>query len=182
MTVVEDHTLAHGVGSAGQLDFSDWYKTEHPRVVAALSVASREPDVARDATDEAFTRALARWSEVRAMYCPGAWVYRVGLNVLRRSLRRRAMEERHLRGQYCSNPVLPEVCGTWPAVAALPQRQRTAIVLRYIHDLPEADIASTMGIHRGTVSSTLVAARKRLAEVLEVVEQDVQGEPRVSAA
>ena len=50
----------------------------------------------------------------------------------------------------------------WQAVGRLPRRQRTAIVLRYVADLPEADIAAAMGIARGTVAATLAAARRRL--------------------
>jgi RNA polymerase sigma factor (sigma-70 family) len=54
----------------------------------------------------------------------------------------------------------------WAAVRALPDRQRTAIVLRYLGDLPEADIAAAMGIARGTVSSTLADARRNLEVAL----------------
>jgi DNA-directed RNA polymerase specialized sigma24 family protein len=48
----------------------------------------------------------------------------------------------------------------------LPDRQRKAIVLRFVADLAEADIAVAMGATRGTVASTLAAARRRLAELL----------------
>ncbi|MCU1351729.1 MAG: hypothetical protein JWM05_938, partial [Acidimicrobiales bacterium] len=40
-------------------EFEAWYRKEHPRVLGALFVLSGEPDVAREATDEAFARALA---------------------------------------------------------------------------------------------------------------------------
>ncbi|MDL4821021.1 sigma-70 family RNA polymerase sigma factor [Actinomadura opuntiae] len=41
------------------------------------------------------------------------------------------------------------------ALARLAPRQREAIVLRYYLDLPEAEIASAMGVGVGTVKSTL---------------------------
>ena len=128
---------------------------------------SGEPDVARDATDEAFARALAHWSKVEGMESPGGWVYRVALNELRRTLRRRSTEARVLqlhRPREVPGGPLPEV---WQAVAQLPGRQRTAIVLRFVADLPEADIAQAMGVRRGTVSSTLALARRRLSELLQ---------------
>ena len=59
-------------------------------------------------------------------------------------------------------------------VRTLSDRQAQAIVLRYIADLPEAEIAEVMGIARGTVASTLFDARARLAELLgepELVEE-----------
>jgi DNA-directed RNA polymerase specialized sigma24 family protein len=64
----------------------------------------------------------------------------------------------------------------WDLVRALPERQRIAVVLRYVADLTEPDIAIAMGIARGTVASTLAAARARLAGVLinEDVEEDVR--------
>ncbi len=153
----------------GNRGFEAWYRGEHARVLGALFVLSGEPDVARDATDEAFARALAQWPRVSAMESPGGWVYRVALNALRRTMRRRALEQRLLHKQYSPDAQpqrehLPEV---WQAVAALPDRQRTAIVLRFVADLPEADIAAAMGVHRGTVSSTLALARRRLGELLQ---------------
>ena len=64
----------------------------------------------------------------------------------------------------------------WELVRALPERQRVAVVLRYVADLTEPDIAIAMGIARGTVASTLAAARERLAEILisDDVEEDVR--------
>ena len=49
---------------------------------------------------------------------------------------------------------------------ALTDRQRTAVALRYVLDLPEADVARIMGIARGTASATLATARRRLAAAL----------------
>lgn len=41
------------------------------------------------------------------------------------------------------------------ALAALPRRQREALVLRFYQRLTEPEIAQTMGISRGTVKCTL---------------------------
>ena len=60
------------------------------------------------------------------------------------------------------------------ALDRLPFDQRTAIVLRFVADLPEADIALAMGVRRGTVSSTLALARRRLSELLQ---DDVDTDP-----
>ena len=144
-------------------------------MLGALFVLSGEPDVARDATDEAFARALAHWPKVAAMESPGGWVYRVALNVLRRTLQRRSTETRLLQG-----PTLVEAPGAprpggWQAVAQLPAPPRTANVRRFVADLPEADIAVAMGVRRGTVSSTLALAKRRLSELLQ---DDIDIDPR----
>jgi DNA-directed RNA polymerase specialized sigma24 family protein len=57
----------------------------------------------------------------------------------------------------------PEV---WDAVASLPSRQRTAVALRYILDLPEAEVAKVMKVSRGSASASLTAARRRLEGLL----------------
>lgn len=147
--------------------FEAWYRREHPRVLGVLCAVSGDVDAAAEATDEAFARALADWSRVEAMDSPGGWTHRVALNVLRRTLRRRAIEARLLpRGATAASPdVLPDT-EIWTAVRSLPPRQRTACALRYLTDLPEAEIARVMRVSRGTVASTLSDARRTLARLL----------------
>ena len=148
--------------------FDGWYRTTHPRVVAAVSVACGDVDLARDAADEAFVRALSKAEAISRMEAPEAWVYKVALNVMRRRQRRRAIEERLFRWPR----VEPSTSGPephpelWEAVKALPERQKLAVVLRYIADLTEPEIAAVMGISRGTVAATLAAGRSRLADQL----------------
>jgi RNA polymerase sigma-70 factor (ECF subfamily) len=102
------------------------------------------------------------------MDAPGGWVYLVALNVVRRRMRRAALEQRRIE-------LPPEVAQVvdheiWAVVRQLPERQRVAVVLRYLLDLPESEVAAAMGISRGTVASALAAARRRLAAWLTVEE------------
>ncbi|MEL6980851.1 MAG: sigma-70 family RNA polymerase sigma factor [Actinomycetota bacterium] len=159
-----------GDGGADDGEFERWYRLEHPRVVAALSVAGGDVDVAREATDEAFVRAYERWTRVRDMSSPGGWLYRVALHELRRKQRRRTLERELLRRQP-AQPVdepTPPVADprVWEAVRQLPRRQRSAIALRYVLDLSEQDVAATMGISRGAASASLSTARKHLQAAL----------------
>jgi DNA-directed RNA polymerase specialized sigma24 family protein len=55
----------------------------------------------------------------------------------------------------------------WEVVRQLSIRQRTAIVLRFVADLTEADIARTMSVSRTTAASALVDGRRNLAKLLE---------------
>ena len=151
------------------VDFERWYAAEHPRLFAALLVLTGSRDLAADATDEALARALQHWNRVSAMDSPEGWTYRVAVNVIRRTARRRALEQRVLRRIAARHiPIAPAPAGeTWVLVRSLPERQRTAVVLRYIADLTEPDIAMAMGITRGTVASTLADARRALATALQ---------------
>jgi RNA polymerase sigma-70 factor (sigma-E family) len=53
------------------------------------------------------------------------------------------------------------------AVARLPRRAREVLVLRYYLDLPDQEIATALGVSRGTVSSTASRALSALARELQ---------------
>jgi len=148
---------------ARAVDFSDWYMAEHARLVTTLASITGDHDIACEATDEAFVRAYERWSRVSAMDSPAGWVYRTGLNVARRRLRRRNFERRAATGPVSVDGPTGEL---WMVVATLPPRQREAVVLRHVGQMTEAEIGAAMGIRRGTVSSTLRDAYRKLAPSL----------------
>lgn len=144
--------------------FEAWYYAEHPKVLAALIVVSGSAEVAREATDEAFSRALARWPRLQQMESPGGWLYTVALNLVRRQAKRSAAERRALKRTGLPPQVMAERTGElWALVQGLPPRQRAAVTLRYLVDMKEREIAEVMKISPGTVASTLAAARFRLA-------------------
>jgi RNA polymerase sigma-70 factor (ECF subfamily) len=150
------------------VNFEAWYRTEHPRLLAAMAVVAGDVDAAREVTAEAFARALERWDRVGAMRSPGGWTYRVGLNLLRRRARRAALERRLLLRM--SPPPQVDVpahaVDVWEAVMALPPRMRTTVALRYLGGLTEAEVAEAMGVSPGTVAGTLHDARRRLSHLL----------------
>jgi RNA polymerase sigma-70 factor (ECF subfamily) len=164
-----------GVEAVGPKDFEDWYREEHPRLLGLLAAATGDADAASEAADEAFSRALANWKRVSNMQSPAGWTYRVALNLVRRSVKRRTRETAGPTGaeEVTAVPAThPEV---WDAVRALPLRQREAVLLRYVTDLPEAEIARVMRVRRGTVASSLASARRTLAlRLADDVEEEVR--------
>jgi RNA polymerase sigma-70 factor (ECF subfamily) len=148
------------------IEFEVFYLREHPRVLGVLSAVSGDRQAAIEATDEAFVRALERWKRVGTMASPAGWTYRTALNALRRVKRRREAERLLLRRVHASAIAPESDIELWEVVRSLPARQCEAVVLRYVADLPEAEIATAMGISRGTVASTLSDARARLATLL----------------
>jgi len=144
--------------------FEAFYEATHGRIAAALLASLRDRDVADEATDEAFARALAAWDRVSAMGNPTGWVFRVGLREGARRRRRTSLERLRWSRNSVAAPAAPALPDSdlWDAVAALPRRQREAIVLRFVADLPEADVAAAMGISRGGVSATLHQAKQSL--------------------
>ena len=164
------------VEPVGHPGFEAFYEAEHGRLVTSLMLASGDVDVARDATDEAFLRALIAWPRVQSMASPAGWVYRVAINVARRRGRRRAVEQR-LWARRRPPAEVPAPAGeAWALVRDLPERQRLAVVLRFVADLTEPQIAAAMGISRSTVSSTLADANRSLARAMDA-DLDAVGDP-----
>ena len=58
------------------------------------------------------------------------------------------------------------------ALAQLTDRQRAAVVLRYVADLPLAEIAEVMGCATGTVKATLHQALAHMRVELEADDED----------
>jgi RNA polymerase sigma-70 factor (ECF subfamily) len=149
------------------LDFELWYRAEHPRLLASALLVGGDLEAAREAVDEALARALERWDRVRTMASPGGWAYRVTLNCLHRRHRRSTMERRLLRRELVAAQVPAPAGEIWDVVRQLSLRQRSVVVLRYVGDLTEAEIADVLGVRRSTVSTTLTNAHRALAGLLE---------------
>ena len=153
----------------GEVEFEDWYRALHPRLVAGVLVSTGRLDDAADVADETMVRALERWSHVRTMASPDGWAFQVAFNLVRRRGRRRSLEQTVLRRSAAGSST--EVDGpageAWDAVRRLTLRQRQVVALRYIADLPEAEIADVLGISRGTVSSTFADAKAALRVALD---------------
>ena len=109
------------------------------------------------------TRALQRWDSVSVMRSPLAWTMRVAFNVAKRRGRREQIERRLLGRSIRPHDVPPAAGEAWLAVADLPARQREVLVLHYMLDLKQDEIAEALGVTRSAVSSALTDARRRLA-------------------
>jgi RNA polymerase sigma-70 factor (ECF subfamily) len=169
-------------------DFDAWYAVTRPTMASALTAWCGDPSLAADALDEAFVRAIERWDRVRSMDQPAGWVWRTATNVARRRMRRHGLEGRALRRHSAGRAAATrELSGDdvdlRRALLTLTERQRTAIVLHYIADLPVSEVAVLMGIATGTVSATLHQSRTLLAARLDVVDLAPTGlEPPPPAA
>ena len=115
--------------------------------VAFRIVGQREE--ARDIAQEAMARAYARWPKVRDK--AAAWVSRVATNLALDRVRRARPT---VRPPDESADVAQHAALRTDLVAALrrlPRRQRDVVVLRYLADLSEREVAELLGCHVGTV-------------------------------
>ena len=132
------------------------------RGVAAAIVRDRE--TACDIVQEAFASAVRRRQSFRGDGPLEAWLWRAVVNGALSHARRSA-------------PTLPPAGtaaleythdGLQDAVAALPERQRLAVFLRYYADLDYRAIGELLGISDGTARASVHAAHATLRRTLEV--------------
>ncbi|MEZ5225413.1 MAG: sigma factor-like helix-turn-helix DNA-binding protein [Acidimicrobiales bacterium] len=134
----------------------------------ALGWALGSHDLGREAADEAFARAYERWDTVDTMSNPAGWVYRVGLNWGRRRIWRRNKER-----QLLSTIDLDDQHDAYvdedlaKALAALPIKFRSVVVLRHLLGYSERDTAEALGISPGTAKSRMSRGLERLRTHLE---------------
>lgn len=147
---------------------------EGPRLVGTLALYVGDAGLAEELAQEALVRLCQHWPRVRMMERPGGWLTRVALNLARSSWRRRTAERRALArlGPPVEAAVDPDVATTLAvrrAVAALPERQRRALVLRYYARHSVAEVAAEMSCAEGTVkslTSKAIAALRRAPGLL----------------
>jgi RNA polymerase sigma-70 factor, ECF subfamily len=138
--------------------------------VAASIVGERES--AREAVQDAFASVVRSRRDFRGEAPLEAWVWRAVINSARKKKGRYAREV-HARATASvmngSAPERAEDMGLATLVAALPERQRLVLFLRYYADLDYRRIAQVLGVRTGTVSASLHAAHKALRQALNEV-------------
>lgn len=150
--------------------FEVFFRANYAPLVRLLSVAA---DDAEDAVQDAFLQAHIHWLKVARYENPKAWVRLVAVRKLlnrQRGRSRRSSAAERLRASAASGDWGRELTSTSELLAEvrrLPPRQRMAVALFYLCDLPLSEVATTMSISLGAVKATLAGARKALRLYLE---------------
>jgi RNA polymerase sigma-70 factor (ECF subfamily) len=147
---------------------------EH-RLMSLAAMMVRDVSAAEDIAQEAFVRAylnLERYDDQRPIY---PWLARIAVRLSQNWLVRRqrsriddgAEPEIHAADPQGVDPeqalILDEASKLmWCAVAALPQGERTAILLCYRQDMSVSEAARTLDVTNGTVKTWLFRARRKL--------------------
>jgi RNA polymerase sigma-70 factor, ECF subfamily len=135
----------------------------------AAAVAGDEARGA-DAVQDAFVRAIKSRAAFRGEAPLESWVWRIVLNSARAA---RPHAESVLPWRIAMNGSAevgePDVD---ESIAALPERERLVVFLRYFADLDYRSIATALGVKVGTVSATLHSAHATLRRSLEEAPND----------
>jgi RNA polymerase sigma-70 factor (ECF subfamily) len=126
-----------------------------------------------DAVQEGFAQALRAHESFRGEGSVEGWIWRTVVNAALTSRRRQVVrrEVPDTIAARATNGHLADETGVRTWVAALPERQRLIVYLRYYADLDYRSIAESLGVEVGTVSASLSSAHQALRRSLEEVEQ-----------
>jgi RNA polymerase sigma-70 factor, ECF subfamily len=150
------------------------------RVYAYVAYRIGDGPDAEDLTSETFERALRyRGSYDPSKGEPVAWL----IGIARRVVAGRGADVTEIPVDELPEVVAPQTLAdevevrlaVRSAVAALDERDRELVALRYGADLSVKQIAGLLGLRPNTVDVALHRARKRLADILESREDDFQG-------
>jgi RNA polymerase sigma-70 factor (ECF subfamily) len=119
---------------------------------------------AEEVAQEALARAYARWRTVSGHDEP--WVVRVATNLAIGRWRKRRptvpIEDRHAPSVPDLTAAALERRGLVESLRRLPRRQREVVVLRYLADLPEREVAAALDTSVGSVKQHAHRAMARL--------------------
>ena len=175
MSTAGEPAIASGAGRPTTGDrvaassFDAFYTEQFPRLVRVASLLVDSPATAEEIVQESFIRVYRRWDRLDH---PAAFARTCVVNGCRDRLRRRARWRVRVPLIAISD-VTPDAAGheddheVLAVLRALPERQRTVIVLRYYDDLTPTEIAEVLGASPSSIKSLLHRALERFRQELD---------------
>ncbi len=139
--------------------FVSFLRDHHTSLYRTAYLLTGTDDRAEELLQDTVVRLYPRWDRVSLADSPVAYVRRALINAFISGRRRPSSRVLPLGAEQArANAVDPLVAldersALWPLLLSLPERQRAALVLRFYVDLPDADIAVTLGCREVTVRS-----------------------------
>ena len=147
------------------------YRERYEHFTRVAAAVAGDGEAGRDAVQLAFATAVRKRTSFRGTGPLEAWLWRIVVNEARRLARERRPTPLEGAPEPTMNGSVPDELGLRAWIAALPDRQRAALFLRYYADLDYRTIAEVLGVQVGTVSATLSAAHTTLRKALREVER-----------
>ncbi|MCD4525480.1 SigE family RNA polymerase sigma factor [Nocardioides sp. cx-173] len=176
METVADRPEAGGEQRMAVPAFDDWVAARGPALLRLAYTLTGNAADAEDVVQDALARALPRWERIGRVEDVDAYVRRMVVNAHTSWWRRWRRRESPVEEAVSTRTPAVEVARLepdersrlWRACRALPEAQRTAVVLRYYEQLEYAEIAALTGVRevsvRSRVSRGLAALRTELGE------------------
>lgn len=161
-----------------RMDFDPFFHANVEKVARAAALVTRDAGAGQDLAQEAFTRLLERWSDMRSDEHARNFVFKVAINLARSHLRKhRRVLLYGLRRP--SDPAASNPAGyseDWlemvEALETLSPRQRACVVLVDYVDMDSAGAARVLGVSADTVRVHLMRGRRALREDLGLARKE----------
>jgi RNA polymerase sigma-70 factor, ECF subfamily len=174
---------------AGEKDAFRALVVRYQRKVYAVALGIvKDTDLAWDVAQEAFVRVHRGLGDFKGDSAFSTWLFRITTHLAIDTIRRERQSQKEdvdelhetdlsdagegiLATRLGSDPrhnlLRRELAGKIEeALAALPEKHRTILVLREVEGLSYEELAERLGIHKGTVMSRLFHARKKMQAAL----------------
>jgi len=158
----------------GVADLDAFVADNYRRLVGLLVLRAGDRHAAEELAQESLIKLVKHGEQVRVMDNPWAWLATVAINQSRSRWRRLLVAERAVNRLPISTESGPDQEGLTElllVVAELPERQRTALLLRHHAHLSVKETAAAMGCAEGTVKSltsrAVIRLRRDLNEELD---------------
>ena len=165
------------------IDHAEPLAVSRPGTLSDERVASRALEVARrtalgvlgdseaaaDIAQDVAITAVRRAGSLRDPAALDAWLHRIAVRAALREARRAGRRREAERAGHDPPTPTPDVTATGglALLDGLPARQRAALTLRYVHDLPDAAIARALRCRAGTVRSLLSRGREAVRAAID---------------
>lgn len=163
--------------AAARACVEELYAAHHAEIHSYLARMVGDDELAADLTQETYVKAYRAFDTLHDMHLARAWLYRIAGRTALDELRRRKLvrfvpwtgetrgvgasaEEIALRGRLSSE--------LERALAAIPERQRMALLLSELHEMNGVELAAALGTTHEAARALLARARESLRQALAV--------------
>jgi RNA polymerase sigma-70 factor (ECF subfamily) len=171
-----DYELMRSIQNGDMVAFNKMVDRYKGRLMNVIGRMLSSPQEAEDIVQETFVRVYQHRQSFNFKHCFSTWIYTIALNLARNELRKRKKfkfyDITEMQGNESEFAVemdlpskLPEVLKD--AVKNLPEKYRTAFILRDVQEMPYEEVAKALSVPLGTVKSRVNRARVILREKLK---------------
>ena len=170
MRAVDIGQVTDDTGAANvPIDFDGFFMDQRPALFAALCLTTGDRQEAEELTQDAFVRLLERWPSVSVMQDPSGYLFVTAMNLFRKRYRRAKLVAWLPVGHQAADTAFDTIDDRdvlVRALRALTPRQRAAVVLTSLLDLPTGEAAKALGIEESTVRALTTQARAQLRQTI----------------
>lgn len=171
-----DYSLMKAIQNGDMVAFNEIVDRYKNRLLNVIGRMLSSGDEAEDIVQETFVRVYQHRQSFNFQHCFSTWIYTIALNLARNELRRRKKfkffeisEMQRNEAEFAVEAKLPSRLpqALNSAVRTLPEKYRTAFLLRDVQELPYEEVAKILGVPLGTVKSRVNRARMMLRNELQ---------------